>query len=358
VKSAQAASTVIWRPVVYICIVVWLLSLNWPDSSESNVVLENSFGVDFHRISSAIQERKHLVDVNWNNVEICRQQVKMALNAWDAGYVPLHSRVLVIYHVGCIGEHDSFSLNEINIKLFLSSLVENKLRDSTLVVINVVNGKGNPLKRAVETYAGQIKNSFVLDWHSASSDILAHAITIGLLQREAHRVSTVFALNQGVRGPFVRRSTWMLEFIDMLKDGVKLVGPVLSCEKEPHVQTHMFGFSTDILELFLRHELEMRSNMSWGDVILHCEVGLSGAVQNAGYRISAVLNRNKWGEQYFNGSCQDELGTSNPTGWCGMEVHDAIFLKWGGEFYRQRLYCNDTLKRVSDATKAFGFLNL
>jgi hypothetical protein len=101
------------------------------------------------------------------------------------------------------------------------------------------------------------------------SDMLTHALTLAELHDFLDGFGTIIALKQGTRGPLVRAKTWMDEFSAALSPEVKLVGPVLSCEKRPHVQTHMFAFETSILELFLRTELDIPS-ASLGQKLLKC----------------------------------------------------------------------------------------
>jgi hypothetical protein len=101
------------------------------------------------------------------------------------------------------------------------------------------------------------------------SDMLTHALTLAELHDFLDGFGTIIALKQGTRGPLVRAKTWMDEFSAALSTEVKLVGPVLSCEKRPHVQTHMFAFETSILELFLRTELDIPS-ASLGQKLLKC----------------------------------------------------------------------------------------
>jgi hypothetical protein len=78
-----------------------------------------------------------------------------------------------------------------------------------------------------------------------------------------------------------------------LSTDVKLLGPVLSCQKRPHIQTHVFAFDTNILELFLRTELDIPSGKSWSKAIEMCQIGLSDAVISAGMNIASMLRRNR-----------------------------------------------------------------
>jgi hypothetical protein len=91
----------------------------------------------------------------------------------------------------------------------------------------------------------------------------------------------------------VRAKTWMHLFSAALSTDVKLVGPVMSCQKQPDVQTHVFAFDSNILELFLRTELDIPSGKSWSKAIETYEIGLSDALISAGMNIASMLRRNR-----------------------------------------------------------------
>jgi hypothetical protein len=208
----------------------------------------------------------------------------------------------------------------------------------------------NSLFGVVLQHAIALPYYHTLPWIVMESDMLTHALTLAELHDFLNVFGTIIALNQGTRGPLVRAETWMDEFSEALSPEVKLISPVLSCEKRPHVQTHMFAFDTSILELFLRTVLDFPSGKSWSKVIEKCEIGLSDAVLNSGWSIASMLHRNRWGETSFPGQCRPGIGFRNPSGWCESYFNDSIFLKWGGQFHRNRLYCQNVQTTVEERT--------
>jgi hypothetical protein len=311
--------------------------------------------VESGHIQSPLVGKYSFGGIEFQRLKACNRRMERLLDDWDSLGVPLKSRVLIVYHVGFLSDQDSFSLNDINIRVFLSSFVDNKARESTFLIVNVNNGIFNPLRRTVQEYAERLPIHCVLDWTSTESDMLTHSLTIGHL-RYVRRFSSLFAMNQGVRGPLVKRANWIEDFQNLLEEPqVMLAGAVMSCEQMPHVQTHMFGLRTSFVSFFLRHQLSnvMGSaghTSSWSDLVTWSEVGLSQATINHGYKIASLLHKNRWNERFFNGACRSDLAHRNPSGWCELSYNDTIFVKFGGEFYRRKLYCKKFLATIDSIT--------
>jgi hypothetical protein len=346
-NTSFSSQKLVWRRVtetkektVFILMLFLLLSLQivLKDSAPSSVVATL---LSKHRSSRRIEA---------SFLSQCRSRLSSAVSKWDMAAAPKASRFLVVYHVGTLQPADSRKMNVDNIKLFLTSLQLSERRDSTFVLINISHGRKNSLFGVVLQHAIALPYYHILPWTVTESDMLTHALTLAELHDFFNGFGTIIALNQGTRGPLVRAETWMDEFSAALSNEVKLVGPVLSCEKRPHVQTHMFAFDTSILELFLRTELDIPSGKSWSKVIEKSEIGLSDAVLNSGWNIASMLHRNRWGEKSFPGQCRPEIGFRNPSGWCESYFNDSIFLKWGGQFHRNRLYCRNIQTIVEERT--------
>jgi hypothetical protein len=312
--------------------------------------------VEIGQIQSLLVGKYTFSREEFQKLKACNHRMEHLLDEWDGLGVPLKSRVLIVYHVGFLSEKDSFSLNEINIRLFLSSFEDNNSRGSTFLIVNVNNGDLNPLRRTVQEYFERLPEHCVLDWTSTESDMLTHSLTIGHL-RDVRRFSSLFAMNQGVRGPLVKRASWIEDFQKLLEGPqVMLAGAVMSCEQMPHIQTHMFGLRTSFVSFFLHHQLDTRTKdpaqhiPSWSEIVSWSEVGLSQATIRHGYKIASLLHKNRWRERYFDGICRPDLGQRNPTGWCELSYNDTIFVKFGGEFYRQQLYCERFLTAIDQIT--------
>jgi hypothetical protein len=318
-------------------------------------VADDDPAVEPDHIQSLLIGRYTFSATELDTFRACNHQMQHMLDKWDSSGVPLKLRVLIIYHVGFLSDEDSFSLNDMNIRVFLSSFKDNKSRESTFLIVNVNNGFSNPLRRTVQEHSERLPNHCVLDWTSTESDMLTHSLTIGHL-RDVRRFSSIFALNQGVRGPLVKRANWIEDFQCLLEEPqVMLAGAVLSCEQMPHVQTHMFGLRTSFSSFFLHHQLTnvMSSaghTPSWLDIVSWSEIELSRATIGHGYKIASLLHKNRWNERFFNGTCRPDLGHVNPTGWCELSYNDTIFVKFGGEYYRRQLYCDKFLKNINSIT--------
>jgi hypothetical protein len=198
----------------------------------------------------------------------------------------------------------------------------------------------------------------MLKWTSANSDLDTHLRTLQVLgSNVTDKFSTVIFTNQGVRGPLIKRENgeWLGEFQKLMSaHNVALVGPTLSCEVSPHVQTHMFAIRTSIIPLIMEDmKVKMTATYkSWQDLIASLEVGLTGVVMTAGYNVSSFLHRSR-GQPYFS-KCLTYTGPpnrfdQNPTGWCGVAAEDLIFVKWGGEPMRTPgMVCNSSLLHMED----------
>lgn len=279
----------------------------------------------------------------------CAATLRVAAEQWDRKDVNMRNRALVIFHVGLLTPFDSFEMNANNMRVFFSSLVANKLSDSTFIALNVVGGDQNPLRRVLEEYTISPDLSCLLSWNKTESDLHTHGMTLNYLSAVARSFHGVIFLNNGVRGPMVRRGEWVQDLLSHLSV-VSLSGPVLSCEKFPHVPTHMFAISSEIIDFFVAVQLDAHAGMKWSQIVDKFEVGFSQAVLGSGLKIGSLLHRNRWHEIYFNGSCRDELGERNVAYLCEPYYTDSVFLKFGGAFYRQGLFCDSVLSDVESAS--------
>lgn len=269
--------------------------------------------------------------------------------------VELHKRALVIYHIGNLGlASNSLDVASNNVKIFISS-VERHSKSSLLkafYIFNVVD-RDNPLVHLIPVNRANVA---LLQWNHSRSDLDTHLQTVQLLGTSVtSNFSTVIFSNQGVRGPLTHRQNgeWMGDFSRALENNnVGMVGPTLSCEMSPHVQTHMFALRTELIPVVLAAmQLKMEKEFQdWRALIASMEVGLTGVVINAGYNVSSFMHQ-KQGQPYFQ-TCLKYQGSphrfdKNPTGWCGASAEDLIFVKWGGELLRSSaMACNATVRQM------------
>lgn len=322
-----------------------LIPLYWHPANNFNI---SSLSELSNGVSGNLSDDRLKTDVS--SIDKCRTALESSSFVWDQDIIPIRERILVVYHVGFLTPSDSFEMNANNVRTFMSSLSVNALFKSTFIIINIIGGMYNPLKAVLDEYNLPRELSCMLMWSYAKSDLLTHALTLAVLYQELRWTFRAFIfLNNGVRGPMVKRRDWVIEFRNHM-DEVALTGPILSCEIQPHVPTHMFAFSIDILDLFLKVELHSNENETWSQIVRNYEIGLSQTVLESGRKIGSMLHKNRWNEHFFNGTCRPELGKSNVSFYCEPFYLNSIFIKYGGEFYRQGLFCDSVLSDVDAVT--------
>jgi hypothetical protein len=292
---------------------------------------------------------------NWHRIV---SKIEQRIDYFSARNVDIEHRSLIIYHIGDIGlVYNSLDIAINNLNFFVSAIMNQTAssKQKAFFLFNVVDDH-NPLLSMIPTSKSNVA---LAKWNTASSDLGTHLKTLQMLGPNiTSRFSTVIFSNQGVRGPLVKRQNneWIGEFKKLLNtNNVGLVGPTMSCEVAPHIQTHMFAIRTTLIPFILSEmEKSLKQNYkSWLDLIAALEVGLTGVVMTGGYNVSSFLYSNR-GHPYFNGQCLKYRGPANqfdknPTGWCGVTPEELIFIKWGGEPMRTPgMVCNTTLLLMED----------
>lgn len=276
---------------------------------------------------------------------------------WQQRGIALERKALVIYHIGDIGlASNSLDIATNNLKIFLGAADKHYKTAPTkaFYLFNVVDDY-NPLLSLIPVKRANVA---LLKWSNANSDLETHLRTIQMLgHNRTGQFGTVVFSNQGVRGPLVKRANgeWIDEFNRLLaSNNVGLIGPTMSCEVSPHVQTHMFALRSSVIPFILSDmtaKLEAKYK-SWQALISSLEVGLTGVVMNAGYNVSSFLYASR-GQPYFR-QCLKYTGPpnrfdQNPTGWCGVTAEDLLFVKWGGEPMRTPgMVCNESLSHMEN----------
>lgn len=295
--------------------------------------------------------------VSPDSLQTTKDKFEKILALYDQHDVRIHDRTLVIFHVGDLGLlSNSVDVTMNNLKIFLNSVLMHS--DSSPIkafyLFNVAD-KHNPFPDMIPTNR---QNVAVMKWNIANSDLDVHLRTLKILGHDVtDRFGSVIFTNQGVRGPLVGRKDgeWINSFRKLFDaNNVGLVGPTLSCEVSPHVQTHMFALQTKLIPTILT---QMRQNIttqfsSWPELIAALEVGLTGVVQRAGYNVSAFFYNNRGFPYFLSGQCWKYTGPpnrfdKNPAGWCGSTPEELVFLKWGGETMRTRgMLCNTSIHQM------------
>jgi len=286
-----------------------------------------------------------------------------SLQGWDVIRQKLSEskvglRSLIIYHLGPLREKaNSLDVMTNNVKLFASSVETSGpgVVPVDFYIFNVV-GESHPLKSLVPAH---LPNVELIQWNSSDSDLATHLQTLEILTTQfTSKFEAVLFVNHGVRGPMVRRKNgeWIEKFIQpMRSNNIAMVGPTLSCEVSPHVQTHMFALRTSLIPFVqtkMKEKLKTKYKL-WKDLVASLEVGLTGLVMSAGYNVSSFLHRSK-GQANFTKCLKydgpQNLVDKNPTSWCGLSPQTLVFVKWGGEAMRNSGFmCNSMANQMDDA---------
>uniref|UniRef100_A0A7S3H5N8 Uncharacterized protein n=1 Tax=Spumella elongata TaxID=89044 RepID=A0A7S3H5N8_9STRA len=267
------------------------------------------------------------------------------------------TRALMIYHIGPLHEEaNSMDIMTNNVKLFTGSIGKDQAASKDFYIFNVV-GESHPLEYLVPK---DLPNVGLVQWKSADSDLATHLRTLEMLTVDVtNKFEAVLFVNHGVRGPIVRRTNgeWIEDFTRPLRsNNVAMVGPTLSCEVSPHVQTHMFALRTSLIPFVqaqMKEKLEAKYK-SWVDLVASLEVGLTGLIMNAGNNVSSFMHQSRGQATHFTHCLKydgpQNLVDQNPTSWCGLSPETLVFVKWGGEAMRNPGYmCNSMVNQMDDA---------
>tara|TARA_B100000427_G_scaffold299725_1_gene281614 strand:- start:1235 stop:2122 length:888 start_codon:yes stop_codon:yes gene_type:complete len=116
-------------------------------------------------------------------------------------------------------------------------------------------------------------------------------------------------LNDTVIGPFVPRfnskNMWYENFISLISDKVKLVGPTINRKQynniPEHVQSMAFGTDNIGLELLIKNNIfNLENNIKIyetkgkAEFIMNFEIGMSGVILKNGYEISSFMQSDNY----------------------------------------------------------------
>jgi len=244
-----------------------------------------------------------------NGLRLAISKIGSRVSLYEHRRIELNRRTLVIYHIGVLDStYNSMDVATNNIKLFVGA-VKSHIRSAKIKAFYLFNivGQNNSLARLVPVH--QV-NVAALQWNSSRSDLDTHVHTLKLLEENiTSSFGTVIFANQGVRGPLVYRweGQWIERFTRaMAKNNIGMLGPTISCEIAPHVQTHMFALRTSLIPIVLqdmKKKMEMKFS-SWQDLIASLEVGLTSVVTSAGYNVSSFMHQ-RHDQPYFRSCLND-----------------------------------------------------
>lgn len=238
----------------------------------------------------------------------------------------------VVYNIEDIEEQDSAPEQIIdNIRLFMEAI---KRVDSTssFFWVNVGSGVPDDVLSLIPVSLPYVAR---VQWTLATSPMYSFMETIRLLGAERLRnVGAIVSLNSGVRGPLLKLDggAWLFEYRALLdQGGVGLVGPVISCDETPHVQTHMFlmrpALVTPLLVELERYYLRTK----YIPMSEYFRTRLSLVARSAGYKIGSMLRSKKRPKAYLDWDSEcTELYRVRDGETCALDPTHVLFVRWGG----------------------------
>lgn len=279
--------------------------------------------------------------------------------------VPSSRRSIVIYRVGEVLRDGSYDVYENNIKFFSAAIVAHaaSAKHQAIYVFRVVGGKRNKLVRYLPQ---NLPHVILSKCHShTAKDMASHIHTIHILGDQVlSKFYSVMLLSHEARGPFEghKDGSWWDRIINTFntKPKVAIVGPLISCEVAPHVQSHGLTFRSDKVLHILSEFHPQKSKRNKDEVL---EIAVTTSALALGYQISSLAYARQWNRTVFDGKCHISQGnyaihSENPVSWCDFSPESSLFMRWGGETLTRRgFYCQQTMDLILGASTAVADLN-
>jgi hypothetical protein len=121
------------------------------------------------------------------------------------------------------------------------------------------------------------------------------AYSHGLEKMEWDKYAYFIFLNAGIRGPLVTARElqnirqWPEMFLSRLSDKVKMVGPVISCERHVHMPSILFAIEKATVKLFMSKNIFTREAQSIDQLVTESEVFMSKLLFDEGYTIDCLM---------------------------------------------------------------------
>lgn len=276
--------------------------------------------------------------VSWkNSINKINNYINYAnMKQWE-----INSRNLVVFYLEDPDSTES-SLDVIknNLRVFIASVLQHSIHSTThaFYLFNVASKYSNSLIDDIPISRSDVA---VVSWKEFSTDMYVHMRTVNLLSPALmSNFSAVFFTSTAARGPlvFTHNGEWISEFRKLLNEAnVGMVGPTVSCQGGPHIQTHFFALRSVLLP-YLNEEIKRyRAMTAWLSALDYFEVAISDAVVRAGYKLSSLLTTKRLQTPVFDRNCtagEYAIPFSlhwDYQSWCEIELHDVIFMRWGGE---------------------------
>jgi hypothetical protein len=217
--------------------------------------------------------------------------------------IPKENRTVVINHLGIFDPLNAIEAVINNLKIFnvavandsmtmhnnnKNSMESSRYLSNNFYIFNVIgSSKGGHLANFLSFFLPRYEamNIAILDWDATPSDVLTHLRTLSFLQEHGSLdiFGSAFFLNNGVRGPFIgiEQGKWLEDYRKLMftdppgkKQKIGIAGPILSCERTPHVQTHAFMLRTEAVPAVLKAYSDYKPLEDRKALIIRYEVSL------------------------------------------------------------------------------------
>lgn len=271
-------------------------------------------------------------------------------------YKDQSAKVLVLYHISSVTQHDTVQVEINNVKLFVSAALSDK-QDSnhrTFYVFTVNGGEANPLLNYLPSVDYTINVKTPLEIHDLQSHMqVVSALDDSVLQQFQH----VIMLSSEARGPFENRKTglWWKPFTDLLTSHptVGIVGPMMTCEGVPSVQTYAFAMPSNLVHKVF--SLVQASTTKKHKRAI--EAAITVETQQLGRDISSLLFHRRYNATIYKQDCirNAEVAAATSSAWCDLAPREAVFVRFGVNILHNRgHYCQESVDRVVAATENVG----
>ncbi|RYY68615.1 hypothetical protein EON63_24605, partial [archaeon] len=197
-----------------------------------------------------------------------KEKLKGYISLLQQQHVHLTQRTMVIYHVDFPKYQQSIDIIYNNLVLFLRAVQSDSEQEvpKAFYWINVIGGITNPLYTHIHTYlypspshthththshTHNYTNIVLVDWNVSPHYMFTHLKTLSLLPRTlTQHFHMVVLTTCHARGPLGerKRGEWINAFLKVFLQNpeVGMMGPLLSCEKIPHIQPFMIAMKTEL----------------------------------------------------------------------------------------------------------------
>ena len=160
----------------------------------------------------------------------------------------------------------------------------------------------------------------------------------------------------------------------MLKDNsTRVVGPILSCEKDLHVQSWTQLIDWRVIRSILPHlQATCAPDIVW-DSVIDQEIALSGTILREGHTLAGLHPQCvAYGKRHQATLLRGKTGTREELGWCRNVLRAdvsnfleklaspdyLVFLKFGGTLWRDGLLPKSFVAKVHEETRSrFGIVD-